>query len=193
MCFNLLLVLKRVKKKKKSLKDSEKKCRALISSWYQQLASRCSHMRPIAEGHRTPPIPRMEKLMRVWRLPFNLPDTNPRARTQSKLLILICASAMHACVLARSDGCRLTVYMYLPYAQLNLLQVASSSVRCAGRRCGAPSSSSRLRCWPACSCAWRRRRPRRRGRRRSASCRSERRRMGSLTTRRYQNFCPNIL
>ena len=66
MCFNLLLVLKRVKKKKKSLKDSEKKCRALISSWYQQLASRCSHMRPIAEGHRTPPIPQTEKLMRVW-------------------------------------------------------------------------------------------------------------------------------
>ena len=160
------------------------------------------YMRPIAEGHRTPPIPQTEKLMRVWRLPFNLPDPNPRARTQSKLLILICASAMHACMLARSIYPVVvtdlqSIHMYLPCApnKLNSPQVASisSSARRADRRCGAPSPSSRLRSWPARSCAWRRRRLRRRGRRRSASCRSERRRTGSPTTRRYRNFLSNSL
>lgn len=111
---------------------------------------------------------------------INLPNPNPRVRSQS-----IRPSAMHACSI------RLLQYMYLPYAssQLSLLQVAIGLVAQCVARCAAPSSRSRLRCWPACSCAWRCRRrrwrrDRRGGRPRSASCRSERPGTGSPTTRR---------
>lgn len=57
-------------------------------------------------GHRTPSIQRLQKADEGMASSINLPNHNPRVRSQS-----IRPSAMHACSI------RLLQYMYLPYAR----------------------------------------------------------------------------
>ena len=153
-------------------------------------------MRPIVKRRRTPWLPEMEKLVRVWRLPFNLPNPNPRAPTQSKCPFSFSLFIGHACMLrsirlADYSICICAIRWRLARDLICSKQLASRLSRSVYvRRCGAPSPP-RLRCWPARSCAcwrrrrWRRRRRGRRGGQRSASCRSEPRRTASPMTRRY--------